>query len=114
MCENLVKELTGWEIDYWEELDSFSDCMPYLISSYERGMFSSEEKLLTVRLMLERDKSLSSGCEVLKRFADETCHIGGSYLYQLDGAMFDQVPFYVIDWCDEVVARAKAKFAKLA
>lgn len=114
MCENLVKELTGWEIDYWEELDSFSDCMPYLISSYERGTFSSEEKLLTVRLMLERDKSLSSGCEVLKRFADETCHIGGSYLYQLDGAMFDQVPFYVIDWCDEVVARAKAKFAKLA
>ena len=42
-------------------------------------------------------------------FADETCHIGGSYLFQLDGDEYVQVPFYVMEWCDEVAAKAAMK-----
>lgn len=26
----------------------------------------------------------------------------------MDGHVYDQVPFYVVDWCDEVVKKAKA------
>lgn len=110
VCENLIKELMGWKIDYWVEINFYSDCMPYLIGLYDTLGLSTEDKLLLVRLMIERDGSLSSGAEVLKRFTDESCHIGGSYLFQFDDSKFDRVPFYVVDWCEKVVDDARIKY----
>lgn len=111
MCENLVKQLTGWKIDFWKEIDYYSNCMEHLVGLYENDSLTSDDKLLIVRLMLERDNTLASDSGIMKRFADEACHIGGSYLYQLDTKKYDQVPFYVIDWCDRVVAEAKKRLA---
>lgn len=107
MCENCVKKLTGDEFDYWKAVDRYSDCVAELVSIYETGVLSAMEKLHVVRLLIERDATLAEGSKIMKRFADESCHIGGSYLYQMDWETFDQVPFYVIEWCDEVVAHAK-------
>ncbi|MDY3054390.1 MAG: AAA family ATPase [Collinsella bouchesdurhonensis] len=109
MCENLIERLTGWKIDFWKEIDCYSDCMNHLVDLYYRYNLSSDDKLLVVRLMLERDDTLSGDSSIMKRFADEACHIGGSYLFQLDNKTYDQVPFYVIDWCDKVAAEAKAR-----
>lgn len=110
MCENYIKELTGWEVSFWDEIQFYSDCMTHLIDLYKAPRLSSEDKLLLVRLMLERDQTLTEGYDMLKRFADESCHVGGSYLFQLNGEEFDQVPFYVVEWCDEVAKRAEDKY----
>lgn len=109
MCENLIHELTGWEIDFWKEIDYYSDCMDHLVDLYYGHDLLPDDKLLVVRLMLLRDETLSDDSSIMGRFADESCHIGGSYLYQLDSKKYDQVPFYVIDWCDEVAAEAKSR-----
>lgn len=69
------------------------------------------QNYVIVRQMLLRDESLG-GSHIMKRFADETCHLGGSYLYQLDGRAYDQVPFYVVEWCDEVAARARERYCQ--
>lgn len=58
--------------------------------------------------MIMRDGTLGEGSSIMKRFADETCHIGGSYLFQLDDGAYNQVPFYVLKWCDDVVKKAEA------
>lgn len=109
MCENLIQQLTGWKVNFWEEIDFYSDCMDHLVDLYYNHKLTSEDKLLIIRLMLERDNALTSDSSIMKRFADEACHIGGSYLRQLDSETYDQVPFYVIDWCDKVAAKAKSK-----
>lgn len=109
MCENFIEKLTGWKVDFWEEIDFYSNCMDHLVDLYYNYSLASDDKLLVVRLMLERDDTLSSDSSIMKRFADEACHIGGSYLFQLDSKEYDQVPFYVIDWCDKVAAEAKNK-----
>ena len=107
MCENLIEKLTGWKVNFWKEIDFYSNCMNHLVDLYYNHSLTSDDKLLVVRLMLERDGTLSSDSSIMKRFADEACHIGGSYLFQLDSKEYDQVPFYVIDWCDKVAAEAK-------
>lgn len=107
MCENLISKLTGWKVNLWEEIDFYSNCNDYLINIYENNDLSSEEKLLIVRLLIERNSRLADNSKTMARFADESCHPGGSYLYQLDGETFDQIPFYVIDWCDSIVDKAK-------
>lgn len=109
MCENFIEKLTGWKVDFWEEIDFYSNCMDHLVDLYYNYSLTSDDKLLVVRLMIERDDTLSSDSSIMKRFADEACHIGGSYLFQLDSKEYDQVPFYVIDWCDKVAAEAKNK-----
>lgn len=109
MCENLIEQLTGWKVDFWKEIDYYSDCMDHLVDIYENYNLSSDDKLLVVRLMLERDSTLSGESGIMKRFADEACHIGGSYLFQLDSKMYNQVPFYVIEWCDKIVKEAKKR-----
>lgn len=108
MCENYVRKLTKCPFDFWKAIDHYSDCVSDLIQYYEKDASSSLEKLLLVRLILEREPQLGADSYIMKRFADESCHIGGSYLFQLDGNTFDQVPFYVIDWCDDIVNRAKS------
>lgn len=110
MCENYIKELTGWEVSFWDEIQFYADCMTHLIDLYKTPRLNSEDKLLLVRLMLERDQTLTEGYDMLKRFADESCHVGGSYLFQLNGEEFDQVPFYVVEWCNEVAKRAEDKY----
>lgn len=109
MCENLIKSLTGWDLDYWAEIDFYSDCMDHLLELYSDRGLASEDKLLLVRLMLERDHTLLDGSSIMKRFADEACHMGGSYLRQLDGKKYDQVPFYVIEWCDRIAAKVQER-----
>ena len=111
MCENLIEQLTGWKIDFWKEIDYYSNCMDHLVDLYYSHCLASDDKLLIVRLMLERDDTLSCNSSIMKRFADEACHIGGSYLLQLDSKRYDQVPFYVVEWCDKIAAEAKSRLA---
>ena len=108
VCENQVERLTGTKINYWETLEKYMDCMPALVEEYRRFGRSPMEKLILVRLMIMRDGTLGEGSSIMKRFADETCHIGGSYLFQLDDGAYNQVPFYVLKWCDDVVKKAEA------
>lgn len=114
MCESCVKELTGQTFDFWKAVDCYSNCNELLVNIYESEQLASIDKLHVVRLLIERDSELAEGASIMKRFADESCHIGGSYLYQMDGRTYDQVPFYVVDWCDTVVAKAKAGLASSA
>ena len=114
MCENCVEEFTGQAFDFWKAVDCYSDCNELLVNIYESEQLASIDKLHVVRLLIERDSELADGASIMKRFADESCHIGGSYLYQMDGRTYDQVPFYVVDWCDTVVAKAKAGLASSA
>lgn len=109
-CQNYVSELTGRPFDYWAAVGRYSDCMAQLVELYACAS-DSADKLVLVRLMLEREENLDSS-NIMKRFADETCHLGGSYLYQLDGRAYDQVPFYVVEWCDEVAARARERYCQ--
>lgn len=103
-CENNVKRLTGIAVNYWDVLEEYHDCLPQLVEEYRKPGTSPMTKLILVRLMLMRDASLADdSSNILKRFADETCHIGGSYLFQLDCDIHNQVPFYVSAWCDEIV-----------
>jgi hypothetical protein len=64
-------------------------------------------------MMLERNPTLNAQDKVMERFSDDTCHIGGDYLYQLDPVDYDQVPFYVLDWCDTVANEANTAVSKL-
>ena len=110
ICQNYVCKLTGRPFDYWAAAERYADCMPELVELYDAAC-DSMDKLVLVRQMLLRDESLD-GSHIMKRFADETCHLGGSYLYQLDGRAYDQVPFYVVEWCDEVAARARERYCQ--
>lgn len=114
MCENCVEEFTGQAFDFWKAVDCYSDCNELLVNIYESEQLASIDKLHVVRLLIERDSELAEGASIMKRFADESCHIGGSYLYQMDGRTYDQVPFYVVGWCDAVVAKAKTGLASSA
>ena len=113
MCENCVSELTGIKFDFWEAVERYSDCEAELVHVYETAKLSSMEKLHLVRLLIERDAELADRSKIMKRFADESCHIGGSYLYQMDWGVYDQVPFYVMDWCDDVVSQVKARLVSV-
>nr|WP_314785145.1 AAA family ATPase [Olsenella uli] len=104
MCERLVSELTGINFDYWDTVTKYQNLSQF--SSIYKTVSSSYEKLQVVRMMLERNPGLNAQGKVMERFADESCHIGGDYLYQLDPVDFNQVPFYVLDWCDSIAARA--------
>ena len=108
-CENYIEKLTGERIDFWKVLDRYRNCISELVNEYYEPVRTPMEKLILVRLMIMRDAALGEGSSIMKRFADETCHIGGSYLFQIDDGVYNQVPFYVLDWCDDVVAKAAAK-----
>ena len=109
MCESCVRKISGVSFDFWKAVDTYAECAELLVDIYEKESLSSIDKLTIVRLLILRDCQLASSAMIMKRFADESCHIGGSYLYQIDGRVYDQVPFYVVAWCDDVVAMAKAK-----
>lgn len=109
-CENYVRSLTGRKFDFWSAVTRYSNYTIDLVNLYESERLSSLDKLLIVRLLIEREPSLAQDAEIMKRFADESCHIGGSYLFQLDGERYDQVPYYVTLWCDEIVGRAKVLY----
>mgnify|MGYP000982025682 CR=1 FL=1 len=104
MCERMVSKLTGINFDYWSTVAKYQS-LSQLLGIY-KTVSSSYEKLQVVRMMLERNPGLNAQDKVMERFADESCHIGGDYLYQLDPVDFNQVPFYVLDWCDSIAARA--------
>lgn len=103
MCNAYVSKLLGKTFDYLEALDMYAGNAP-LVKEYESGGLTSEEKLILVRLMIERNPGLGKDEPAMKRFADESCHIGGSYLFQLNGPQYSQIPFYVEEWCDRIAA----------
>lgn len=77
ICENCVKELTRQDFDYWKAVKRYSDYSELLVNIYEKNQLASIDKLHVVRLLIERDPSLAEGSSIMKRFADESCHIGG-------------------------------------
>lgn len=110
-CENLIAELTGSNISFWNTVANYQG-LAQLTDAYRR-VSSPYEKLQLVRMMLERNPTLNAQDKVMERFSDDACHIGGDYLYQLDPVDYDQVPFYVLDWCDTVANEANTAVSKL-
>ncbi len=104
-CEKLVADLCGNRFNYWSTVAKYEG-LTRLVEAYQT-VSSPYEKLQLVRMMLERDRTLNTQDKVMERFADDSCHIGGDYLFQLDPVDYDQVPFYVLDWCDTVASQAK-------
>lgn len=105
LCERLVHELSGLSFDFWQTLSKHSHNTNVLINEYKKSCYSNYERLQLTRWIIDRAKFDTSGESIMKRFTDETCHIGGEYLYQLDPVTFDQTPFYIVAWCDEIVAK---------
>lgn len=102
-----IQEIMQLPFVYEEWYERVKKGSMYIVSCYEQDS-SAYEKLQFVRLLLEGDDSLMQGDKtIMTRFADETYHIGGDYLYQLDPCDYQQVPNYVVAWCDEIVERYK-------
>ncbi|RDB70421.1 AAA family ATPase [Eggerthella sinensis] len=106
---NYIHDLTSIQFAYQEWYERVKNGSSYIVSCYEQSE-SAYEKLQFLRIILEESDLLST-CDktIMTRFADETYHIGGDYLYQLDPCAFQQVPNYVESWCDDIVAKYKTK-----
>ena len=73
------------------------------MNEFKKPEYSNYEHLQLARWIIDRSGYDISKEKIMARFADETCHIGGEYLYQLDPTTFDQTPFYIVEWCEEIV-----------
>lgn len=102
-CENLVSQLLGRSFDFWQTLDTHCRNTSILVNEFKKPEYSNYEHLQLARWIIDRSGYDISKEKIMARFADETCHIGGEYLYQLDPTTFDQTPFYIVEWCEEIV-----------
>ncbi len=60
---------------------------------------SNFEKLQIFRILFDAEPQDS----IIKKFINETYHVGNDYVYQLNPREFDTIPQYVIDFCDSKV-----------
>ncbi|MEM7061867.1 MAG: hypothetical protein AAF572_01735 [Cyanobacteria bacterium P01_B01_bin.77] len=62
---------------------------------------SNYEKLHVYRIFLQNRQDDATQSDVIKKFINQAFHIENDYIYQLNPAMFQTVPQYVIDECDK-------------
>ena len=104
-CNSYVRKVLGTSFNYIDAIGKYAD-NTQLVKMYDSADRTPEEKLVLARLMIERNRNLGKGEPAMRRFANESCHIGGNYLYQLRGVQYAQVPFYVEEWCDRIAKEA--------
>lgn len=66
---------------------------------YEQAR-SNYEKLHIYRIVFENRQNDTTQSDVIQKFINQAFHIENDYIYQLNPAMFQTVPQYVIDECD--------------
>ena len=70
------------------------------------------EKLQLYRIILE-DKTINrklmddSNNDIIDKFINETFHVETDYIYQLNPRQYEIIPHYIIDICDEYIAKIK-------
>lgn len=96
-AEKLVcKSIPGF--DYFAEYKKVMD-LKFLLALYESAP-SNFEKLQIYRI-IHNDKSTNA---VVKKFVNETYHVGNDYVWQLNPREFDTIPQFVVDECDREIA----------
>ena len=71
----------------------------YLLELYNSAE-SGFEKLQIFRII----KPSNSDNKIIKKFVNESYHVGNDYIWQLNPREFDTVPQFVIDECDKEIA----------
>lgn len=66
-----------------------------------RNAQSNFEKLQIFRIIFNAESNNS----VLKKFINETYHVGNDYVYQLNPREFDTIPQYIVDICDNELSK---------
>lgn len=61
---------------------------------------SNYEKLHIYRIVLDGKQNDDTQSDVIQKFINQAFHIENDYIYQLNPAMFQTVPQYIIDECD--------------
>jgi ABC-type dipeptide/oligopeptide/nickel transport system ATPase subunit len=85
------------DFNYSHVMELISD-YPKMKRLYEQTT-NNYEKLYIYRIVFDdRDDAIES--DVIKKFINQAFHIENDYIYQLNPAMFQTVPQYVIDECD--------------
>ena len=85
------------DFDYSDVISSISDNLK-MKRLYEQTT-NNYEKLHIYRIVSDdNDNPIES--DVIKKFINQAFHIENDYIYQLNPAMFQTVPQYVIDECD--------------
>lgn len=108
----IIESLIGETFDFDTWNASIKDPSCYLIDLYENGNLPAYEKLQIVRTMIiENEKDLFEDDKSIQiRYANETYHLGGDYLFQLDPCIYNQTPNIVEKWCDSVVKNYKTAY----
>ena len=86
------------EFDYNTEYEKTRD-LKLLIDLYN-STESNYEKLQIFRLI----KESNSENRIIKKFVNESYHVGNDYIWQLNPRDFDTIPQFVIDECDKELA----------
>lgn len=73
--------------------------LKYMLELYNSAE-SSFEKLQIFRII----KPSNSDNKIIKKFVNESYHVGNDYVWQLNPRDFDTIPQFVIDECDKEIA----------
>ncbi len=79
-------------------------CDNKVLALIYKSCTSNYEKLHIYRIIFD-GKSREIESDVIQKFINEAFHIENNYIYQLNPCEFQLVPQYVIDECDNYVAR---------
>lgn len=95
-----IKEIQSdiFDFDYDTEYNKTRN-LKYLLGLYI-STESNFEKLQIFRLI----KESNSENPIIKKFVNESYHVGNDYIWQLNPRDFDTVPQFVIDECDKEIA----------
>ena len=97
LAEELVrKSIPGF--DYFAEHKKVMD-LKFLLALYASA-HSNYEKLQIYRV-IHNEKSTNA---VVKKFVNETYHVGNDYVWQLNPREFDTIPQFVVDECDKEIS----------
>ena len=96
-AQNLVREFIS-DFEYFVEHKKVMD-IKFLIALYESA-YSNYERLQIYRVIHKENSSNP----VVKKFVNETYHVGNDYVWQLNPREFDTIPQFVIDECDAEIA----------
>lgn len=81
--------------------------MPSLISLYDLAE-TNYEKLQIYRLTKEINQDQKQEERVIQKFINETYHVESDYIFQLDPRVYDTVPQYIVDICDQAINELRA------
>lgn len=108
-----IEKLIGESFDYKNWHERIKDGSQYLIERYNDENLSPYERLQVVRILIinNEDKLFENDKTIQIRYADETYHLGGDYLFQLDPNKFQQTPNNVEKWCNSVIDEYKTMYS---